>query len=58
MNTTQKILTVAIVIAAALHFVGASEHDERNYEVMPEMLVSVPYGAFDPNPNFDDGKTA
>ena len=58
MNTTQKLLTVAIVVAAALHFVGGAEPDRRNYEIMPDMLVSVPYGAFDPNPNFEDGKTA
>ncbi|MHC4954567.1 MAG: c-type cytochrome [Planctomycetota bacterium] len=58
MNTTQKLLIVAIVVAGALHFVTASEHDQRNFEVLPDMLVSVPYGALDPNPNFPDGKTA
>jgi mono/diheme cytochrome c family protein len=58
MNTTQKSLVLAIAIVAALHFVGWSDHRVRNYEVMPDMVTSVPYGSLDANPNFADGKTA
>ena len=55
MNLPQKILVAAIMIVAALHFVGWTDHRERNYEIMPDMLTSVPYGSFDANPNFADG---
>jgi len=58
MNTTQKALVLAILVVAALHFVGWSDYRVRNYEIMPDMLVSVPYGSLDANPNFPDGKTA
>ena len=58
MNKTQKALVAAIVVAAGLHFVGWSDNRVRNYEIMPDMLTSVPYGSFDANPNFPDGKTA
>ena len=58
MTILQKTLAAAIVLVVVLHFVGDSDLRERNYEVMPEMFFSVPYGAFDPNPNFADGKTA
>ena len=58
MNKTQKFLVAAIAVAAGLHFVGWSDHRVRNYEIMPDMLTSVPYGSFDANPNFPDGKTA
>lgn len=30
---------------------------EPNFVILPGMVVSVPYNAFDPNPNFPDGKT-
>lgn len=58
MTTLQKTLALAIVVVILLHFVGDSDLRQRNYEVMPEMFFSIPYGAFDPNPNFADGKTA
>ena len=58
MNFTQKSLLAGIVVATLLHFVGWTNRTERNYEVMPEMLTSIPYGSFDANPNFPDGKTA
>jgi mono/diheme cytochrome c family protein len=55
---TQKFLLAAIVIAGGLHFVGGGDPRRRNYEVMPDMLRSIPYGSLDANPNFPDGKTA
>ncbi len=58
MTNLQKALVSAIVVVAALNFVGDSDLRRRNYEVMPEMFYSVPYGSFDANPNFADGKTA
>jgi len=58
MSGTQKALAAAIVFATLLHFVAPMDHSLRNYEVMPEMLVSVPYDAQAENPNFADGKTA
>jgi len=58
MTTLQKALAFAIIVVVVLHFVGDLEPGERNFEIMPEMFFSVPYGPFDPNPNFEDGKTA
>ncbi len=57
MNRTQKVLAVAIVVVAALHFVGVNDHRVRNFEVLPEMLTSIPYDAQAENENFPDGKT-
>jgi len=58
MTILQKTLALAIAVVAVLHFVGDQDLRRRNFEVMPEMFYSVPYGAFDPNTNFADGKTA
>jgi mono/diheme cytochrome c family protein len=58
MNRTQKALIAAIVIGVALHFVGGADASVRNYEIMPEMHTSIPYGSQDANPNFADGMTA
>ncbi|MHC4937931.1 MAG: c-type cytochrome [Planctomycetota bacterium] len=58
MNGNQRLLLFAILIFGMLHYLGWSEHDQRNYEVMPDMYESVPYGSLDANPNFADGKTA
>ncbi|MHC4408755.1 MAG: c-type cytochrome [Planctomycetota bacterium] len=58
MNGTQKLLILGIIVAGGLHFLGWSDHQQRNYEVLPDMYDSIPYGSFDANPNFPDGKTA
>jgi len=58
MNLTQKALVAAIALGVALHFVGGADPSQRNYEIMPDMLTSIPYGSQDANPNFADGKTA
>lgn len=33
------------------------DHQNPNVEFIPEMVHSIPYNAFSPNPNFLDGKT-
>jgi len=58
MTSTQRVLLFAILLAAALHFPSWSDHRKRNWEVMLDMLESIPYGPLDENPNFPDGKTA
>lgn len=54
-------LNVALAVALAglvgLHFALAPRPGERNFELLPEMVDSVPYDAFAPNPVFADGKT-
>jgi len=57
-TAADRLLVAAILLASVLHVAGGGRQDRRNYEVMPDMLESVPYGPFDANPNFPDGKTA
>jgi mono/diheme cytochrome c family protein len=54
---------VQILLAAALAVVVLTiwflrrDYGTRNREILPGMVVSVPYDAQSPNPNFPDGKT-
>lgn len=47
------------VAVVALLAAGCDERDvsKRNFEYAPDMVGSVPYDAFAPNPNTPDGKT-
>lgn len=45
----------AITLSASL-FVG-HDHAQPNFEFLPDMARAAHFGAFEPNPNFADGKT-
>ena len=52
------LMLFVLAIFVALANVALVENPaERNVELMPEMLTSVPYDAFSENPNFANGQT-
>lgn len=56
-NKTATLSTLAAAMAAL--FIGGCEEDPTrpNLEYMPDMVSSVAYDTFDPNPNTSDGRT-
>ena len=48
---------ISIVIIGALNWIIRRDFSQPNLEFLPEMVRSVPYDSFAPNPNFPDGKT-
>lgn len=50
-------LALALVGLAGLHLALAPRPTQRNLELLPEMVDSVPYDAYAPSPVFADGKT-
>ena len=50
-------LLAALVICLALNWVLSDRSDRPNYRFLPDMADSPAYSAFEPNPNFADGKT-
>ena len=46
-----------IVIIGAMDWLMRRDFSRPNLEFLPEMVRSVPYDSFAPNPNFPDGKT-
>jgi mono/diheme cytochrome c family protein len=63
--TVLRLLAISALVAAAIALVSvevarvvlAGSKDRRNYVALPDMVDSVPYDAFDANPNFPDGLT-
>ena len=56
MKLNLLLLTVLVALAGAN--LGVSDNPtHRNWEAMPEMVRTVAYKSFSPNPNFADGKT-
>lgn len=53
-NVILLILTVALL---SLNWVLRIDPAARNFELLPNMVDSVPYDSFARNPNFADGKT-
>jgi mono/diheme cytochrome c family protein len=51
------VLLVALIAVVSLTWMLRRDFTERNDEILPGMVESVPYDAFSPNPNFPDGKT-
>ncbi|HZP01469.1 MAG TPA: cytochrome c [Terriglobia bacterium] len=51
------ILLVTFVATVALNWFGTPDLTRRSYEYFPNMARSARYNAFEPNPNFGDGKT-
>ena len=51
------VLFIALLVILSLTWMLRRDFTERNHEILPGMLESVPYDAFAPNPNFADGKT-
>ncbi|HXG58510.1 MAG TPA: cytochrome c [Thermoanaerobaculia bacterium] len=50
-------LFCVMVALLSLHWILRDDPARPNVEVLPNMVDSVPYDAFDRNPNFRDGKT-
>jgi len=50
-------LAAALAAVTGLHLGLAPHPDRRNFELLPEMVDSVPYDTFAPSPVFADGKT-
>ena len=50
------LLTVLVALVAG-NFGLSYNPTQRNWEAMPEMVRTVAYKSFTPNPNFADGKT-
>ena len=46
-----------IAIIGALNWITRRDFSQPNLEFLPEMVRSVTYDSFAPNPNFPDGKT-
>lgn len=58
MRQTLNISLLALLVGITLTvWFLRRDYAERNSDVLPGMVVSVPYDAFSPNPNFPDGKT-
>lgn len=63
--TVGRLLILCAVVASAVALVGvevarnllAGTKERRNWVALPNMVESVPYDAFDENPNFPDGLT-
>ncbi len=52
-----RMLLVVIVVLALLASFLRRDFSQPNFVFMPEMVYSIPYDSFSPNPNFRDGKT-
>lgn len=50
-------LLLALLLSLALNWAVRRDPAQPNREVLPEMVRTVRYNAFAPNPNFADGKT-
>ena len=56
--TKLNILLLAVMLICILiNWTASRDFTRRNWIVMPEMLKSVPYDSWSPNPNFANGKT-
>ena len=51
------LLLIGIAILGALNWMIRRDFSRPNLEFLPEMVRSIPYDSFSPNPNFQDGKT-
>lgn len=51
------LLSLGIAIVGVLNWVMQRNFAQPNLEFLPEMVRSIPYDSFSPNPNFRDGKT-
>jgi mono/diheme cytochrome c family protein len=51
------VLFLALAFVTLMTWMLRRDFTQRNHELLPGMLQSVPYDAFSPNPNFTDGKT-
>ncbi len=56
-SVLNSVLLAGLVIMVFLTWFLRRDYTRRNYEILPGMVNSVPYNAFDPNGNFTDGKT-
>ncbi len=58
MNKILNILLSAILLfLVVMTYIVKRNYLDRNSQLLPGMVVSVPYNAHDPNENFVDGKT-
>src|SRR5262245_44688408 len=53
-----NLFLIAVLAALVAANFGLSDNPTRpNWEAMPEMVRTIAYKSFSPNPNFADGKT-
>jgi len=53
-----NLFLIAVLVALVAGNFGISDNpNHRNWEAMPEMVRTVAFKSFTPNPNFADGKT-
>lgn len=52
-----QMLVLGIVVLALMAWFLRRDFTQPNYVFTPEMVFSIPYDSFSPNPNFKDGKT-
>ena len=56
-HAVNGLLLLALLGTIGLHGLLRRDPTRPNREFLPEMVRSVPYGAYAPNPGFPDGKT-
>lgn len=54
---TNALLFIVMIALLLLNWVMRIDPAKRNFDVLPNMVESVPYDTFARNPNFADGKT-
>jgi mono/diheme cytochrome c family protein len=52
-----SLLLVLVTGLLSVNWVTRSDPAKRNFEVLPDMVASVPYDSFSANPNFRNGQT-
>ena len=57
LRSLNLLFLTSIAIIGALNWIIRRDFSRPNLEFLPEMVRSVPYDSFSPNPNFPDGKT-
>jgi mono/diheme cytochrome c family protein len=57
MTTLAKPRLAVVAVLGWVALGGCRDHEKPPWQIMPEMVTSVPYDSFAPNPNTKDGKT-
>ena len=56
-NRTNTILSVLLVLVAVLSALTGTDYSRPNLEVLPDMKYTPAWKAYEPNPNFPNGRT-
>jgi mono/diheme cytochrome c family protein len=57
MRALNFLLFLSFLGSLGLYVITTRDLSQRNFEVLPDMVHSVAYDTYAPNPNFPDGKT-